>query len=77
MIDIGILDAETKFKEILNKVRSGEEVIIRSKGRGIARIIPYRTQERKRKIGTARGKIKTRGDFNAPLPEGILREFYK
>ncbi|MCK4766227.1 MAG: hypothetical protein KAW12_28790 [Candidatus Aminicenantes bacterium] len=31
----------------------------------------------KRKLGQARGKIKISDDFNDPLPDDILREFYK
>jgi hypothetical protein len=31
----------------------------------------------KRKLGLARGKIKISDDFNDPLPDDILEEFYK
>jgi len=31
----------------------------------------------KRKLGQARGKIKISDDFNDPLPDDILEEFYK
>jgi len=31
----------------------------------------------KRKLGQARGKIKISDDFNDPLPDEILEEFYK
>ena len=77
MLDIGIMTAKSKFSELIFKVKDGEEVIIRDKGKKIARIIPFYRHLKKRKIGTALGKIKIHGDINAPLPDSIIEDFYK
>jgi hypothetical protein len=34
-----------------------------------------RTSQNKRPMGLAKGKMTVPRDFNAPLPEGVLREF--
>jgi hypothetical protein len=39
--------------------------------------VPFKKPIRNRKPGSAKGKIIIADDFDAPLPDDILEEFYK
>jgi prevent-host-death family protein len=75
MFDIALSNARSHFSELIYKVKAGEEVIISDKGHKIARMIPFKRPVQKRKLGTAVGRIKIHGDFNAPLPAHINKKF--
>jgi antitoxin (DNA-binding transcriptional repressor) of toxin-antitoxin stability system len=53
------------------------DVIIARNGEPFAKLVLIRQKNRKRSLGSARGKIKISDDFDAPLPDEIIDEFYK
>ena len=55
----------------------GEEIIIAKAGKPIAKVSPYIGNKPERIPGQDRGLFKVPADFDAPLPDDILREFYK
>ncbi len=55
MYKVNIHEAKTNLSKLIKKVVNGEEVVI-AKG-----------TKPKRKLGTAKGKIKIAADFDAPL----------
>lgn len=74
MIKVNIHEAKTHFSQLLNRVGSGEEVIIAKAGKPIARIVPVKNEVKKRTPGSAKGRVV--GDkFFESLPESILSEF--
>jgi prevent-host-death family protein len=77
MKTVNVHEAKTTLSELLKKVEAGEEVIIARAGKPVARLVPASTATVKRLLGTARGLVKMSEDFNDPLPEEMLREFYK
>ena len=77
MIAVEIHDAKVHFIELLYKVEAGEEVIIEDSGKQVAKIIPLNKGNKERILGLEKGKIKISNDFDAPLPEEILKEFYQ
>ena len=74
-IKVNVHDAKTNFSRYLDRVKSGEEIIIAKAGKPVARLMPIREKVRHRFPGGAKGKIAVSADFDAPLPESVLREF--
>lgn len=75
MIVVNVREAERDFGAVLKRVMSGEEVVISSDDKEIAVVSPLMRPSKPRKPGSAKGRISISADFDAPLPEGILREF--
>ena len=74
---VNIYEAKTKLSKLINQVIAGEEIIVAKSGKPVAKIVPIEKPTQNRKPGSAKGKIRIADDFDAPLPEEILREFYK
>jgi prevent-host-death family protein len=70
---INLYDAKTRLSELVDRAAAGEEVIIAKGGKPMARLVPL--QVRERIPGRGKGKIWIADDFDAPLPEEILRAF--
>ena len=75
-MEVDVHHAETRLSEILDRVALGEEIVIAKTGKPVARLIPIRSEPRDRVLGTGRGYFQVPEDFNDPLPEEVLREFY-
>jgi prevent-host-death family protein len=77
MSTVNIHEAKTHFSKLINQVLQGEEVIIARGGDPLVRLVPYvKEVSSKRKGGQLKGLIKISDDFDAPLPEDILKLFY-
>ena len=74
---VNIHEAKTNLSQLLARVESGEEIVIARAGRPIARLSAIPSVLIKRPIGLERGLFKVPDDFDAPLPQEILDEFYK
>ncbi len=68
-------EAKTHFSRLLRHVAMGEEITIRNGGRAVARLVPVAPRPR-REFGRDRGLFEVPEDFNAPLPEDVLKDFY-
>ncbi len=75
MIKINIHEAKTHFSQILNRVSSGEDVVIAKAGKPIARIVPIKGEGKKRKPGSAKGRVMIEDSFFEPLPDTIISDF--
>lgn len=75
MIKVNIHEAKTHFSQLLNRVGSGEDVVIAKAGKPIARIVPIKKEGKKRKAGSAKGRIIIEDSFFESLPDSILSEF--
>ncbi len=76
-VKINVHEAKTKFSKLLARVNAGEEFIIAKAGTPVARLIPVKRLRSKRIPGSAKGKVVVAEDFNAPLPEELIKEFEK
>jgi len=76
-VQVNIYEAKSKLSQLINQVIAGEEVIVAKSGKPVAKIVPLEKPIQDRKPGTAKGKIIIADDFDAPLPDDILKEFYK
>jgi prevent-host-death family protein len=75
-LEVNIHEAKTHFSRLLQKVASGEEIIIARAGVPVARLVPIASEKKERPLGMDRGKLWIANDFDAPLPEDLLKAFY-
>lgn len=76
MITISFENLIDKLLDLKKIMANGEEIILEDSGHPIAKITPF-NQPKKRKLGGEAGKIWISEDFNGPLPDDLLKEFYK
>ena len=73
---INIHEAKTHFSKFINQVLKGEEIIIARGGKPLVRLVPYTEEAEIRRGGQFKGVIQMSEDFDAPLPDEILKHFY-
>lgn len=73
---VNIHDAKTHFSKFINQALKGDEVIIARDGKPLIRLVPYTEEPQIRKGGQFQGLIQISDDFDAPLPQEILKQFY-
>lgn len=73
---INIHEAKTHFSKFINQALKGDEIIIARDGKPLIRLVPYTEEITARKGGQFNGLIEISDDFDAPLPEDILKQFY-
>jgi prevent-host-death family protein len=76
MKQVNVYEAKTRLSALLDEVSKGASFIIAKSGKPIARLSPIEPlKRRKSRIGFMKGKIKFAPDFDAPLPEEIIKLF--
>jgi prevent-host-death family protein len=76
-VEVNIHQAKTHFSRLLQRVAAGEEVVIARAGVPVARLVAVEPKKGKvRPLGFARGEVWVADDFDAPLPDELLAEFY-
>lgn len=75
MAEVNVHDAKTRLSQLLVRVEAGEEIVIARAGKPVARLVPFDVPSSRRPLGIDAGKIRIAEDFDAPLPEDILRDF--
>jgi prevent-host-death family protein len=74
MLITNISEAKAQLSALIEKVVSGQEVIIGKAGKPVAKLVRYERSDKKRHPGALRGKIKISDDFDE-LPEDIAEAF--
>ncbi len=74
-MEVNIHEAKTHLSRLLDKVVSGEEIIIAKHGKPIAKLTAIRGPKQNRVPGRNKNKGSLRDDFNDPLPDDILKGF--
>jgi len=69
-----ISEAKAQLSALIDKVLSGQEVIIGKAGKPVAKLIRYDRSDEPRRPGALRGKIQIAEDFDE-LPEDIAKAF--
>jgi prevent-host-death family protein len=72
---VNVHEAKTQLSRLLARVEGGEEVVIARAGRPVARLVRVGDRLARRVPGTAQGRVTISPEFDAPLPESVLREF--
>lgn len=74
-MSVGAHEAKTHLPRLLEEVENGNSVTICRRGLPIARLVPAR-YPMKRTFGLDRGTFVIPDDFDDPLPDDVLGEFY-
>jgi prevent-host-death family protein len=69
-----ISEAKAHLSALIEKVISGQEVIIGKAGKPVAKLVRYERSQEMRRPGALRGKIKIAEDFDE-LPDDIAAAF--
>ena len=72
---VNIHEAKTNLSKLLARVANGEEVIISKAGKPIAKLVSITEKPKKRSPGSGKGKVVMQNDFDAPLPDDVLKAF--
>ena len=77
MKKVNVHEAKTHLSRLLKEVEAGEEILIARDSKPVARLVPARPVEarRKRILGQMRGEFEVPDDFDEPDAE-IERMFY-
>lgn len=73
---VNIHEAKTHLSKLLQRVAMGEEIIIAKAGKPVARLSAYGEETSQRTPGQDRGTVSVPEDFDAPLPDDVLEDFY-
>jgi prevent-host-death family protein len=75
-MEVNIHQAKTHLSELLRRVVGGDEITICRAGVPVARLIAAKPQAKPRPLGMYRGQFTVPEDFDAPLPDELLAQFY-
>ena len=73
---VNIHDAKTHFSKLINQALQGDEIIIARSGKPLIKLVPYSEEVNYRHGGQFKGVIQVSDDFDAPLPNDWLNQFY-
>lgn len=69
MATVNVYEAKSTLSRLLERVESGERIVIARAGRPIADLVPHVQVDLV--FGAAGGEIEIADDFDAPLPEVV------
>ena len=75
MKTVNIHEAKTNLSKLVERAEAGEEIVIARAGKPAAKLIPFTAARVRRRLGLLDGRFKIPDDFNAPLPDSVLRAF--
>ena len=67
--------AKTHLSRLVDEAVGGGDVVIAKAGRPLVRLVAVTAPARRTGYGADRGQIRIRRDFDAPLPDDLLRAF--
>jgi prevent-host-death family protein len=73
---LNLYEAKTQLSSLVDEAAAGKEIVIAKNGKPMAKLVAFR-EPPKRKPGRLKGRIWMSDDFDAPLTEAELAEFYK
>lgn len=75
MKTVNLHAAKTHLSRLVDEAMAGQEVIIAKAGKPMVRLVPVTPRKKRGGFGSDKGKIWISDDFDAPLPDDILRAF--
>lgn len=72
---VNLYEAKTNLSKLVDRAAAGEEIVIAKAGRPVARLVPLAPKPPRRVPGRWKGRIWIAPDFDAPLPDDILKDF--
>lgn len=73
---VNIHDAKTRFSKLIQQALKGDDIVIAKDGKPLIRLVPYTAEPAIRHGGQFKGLMKISDDFDAPLPDDVLNQFY-
>ncbi|HEV8724285.1 MAG TPA: type II toxin-antitoxin system Phd/YefM family antitoxin [Candidatus Binatia bacterium] len=75
MKQVNIHQAKTELSKLVERAESGEETVIARAGKPAAKLVPLTRARGRPLLGLLDGKFRIPDDFNAPLPDSVIRAF--
>lgn len=75
MKQVNIHQAKTELSRLVERAEAGEEIVIARAGKPAAKLVPLTRARSRRRLGLLDGKFQIPDDFNAPLPDSVIRAF--
>lgn len=75
MQTVNIHAAKTQLSRLVDQAAAGEEIVIAKAGVPVAKLVPIDRPRAQRVLGLLAGQLRVPDDFDAPLPEEVLRSF--
>jgi prevent-host-death family protein len=75
MKTVNLHAAKTHLSRLVEEAAAGEDVVIAKNGTPLVRLVPVAVRSRRTGFGSLKGKLHIRADFDAPLPDDVLRAF--
>jgi prevent-host-death family protein len=72
---VSLYQAKTQLSRLVDRAAEGEEIVISKSGRPLARLVPLEDTRKLRVAGRGKGMWRVGRDFDAPLPDTVVREF--
>ena len=70
-----LYEAKTALSRLVDRASRGEEIIIAKAGTPMAKLVPVRNENARRKPGSWKGQVYMSDDFDEPLPTDIVAAF--
>jgi prevent-host-death family protein len=74
MKTVNLHAAKTQLSRLVDEAAAGQDVVIAKAGKPMVRLVPV-GPGRRTGLGELKGRIRIASDFDAPLPEDLLRAF--
>jgi len=72
-MEVSVYAAKTNLSKLLARVEQGGDVVITRSGKPVARLVPVRPDAGDRNLGIDAGRGWIAPDFDAPLPDDVLK----
>jgi len=72
---VSLYEAKTHLSGLVERAAAGEEIVISKSGKPKARLVPLDDRRPLREPGKGRGRWTVSDDFDAPLPDPLLRDW--
>ena len=69
MIELNVREARSNLSSLLDKVEAGEEIIIKRRGKSVAKIISHHNEKKLPTLKNFRSSIKIQGK---PMSESVI-----
>lgn len=75
-MEVNVHEAKTHLSRLLRRVAAGEEITISRAGTPVAKMTAVTPAHVERPLGALEGQVQIAEDFDAPLPDDLLAQFY-
>ena len=75
MKTVNLHAAKTHLSRLVDEAVDGQEIVIAKAGTPMVRLVPVATKRQRTGFGDMKGRIWIADDFDAPLPDPVLRLF--